>query len=78
MVKGNVRRASSLSRRYSPQWSSIWVAVSALYFQQIMKVFSTGHQLHIATKVPTQKTRATHNDFGLTEKESLNIIVRST
>ena len=72
MVKGNVRRA-----RYSSQWSSIWVADSALHFEQVMKAFSNGHQVHIATKVPTQKARVTPNDFGLTERESLDIIVWS-
>ena len=53
------------------------MAVSALYSEKIMKAFSTGPQVQIATRFPTQKTRATHNDFGLTEKESLNIIVPS-
>ena len=49
----------------------------ALHFEQVMKAFSNGHQVHIATKVPTQKARVTPNDFGLTERESLDIIVWS-
>ena len=54
------------------------MAVSALPFEQIMKAFSTGHRASpYSHEIPTQKTHATYNDFSLTEKESINIIVGS-